>query len=52
MRFKVYMINDLSFYSEKTVIANNLKEAKRNVQTFNPISKVIEANGFINRIKL
>ena len=44
MRFKVSMINDLGNCHEETVIANNQKEAKRNVQTFNPKSNVIEAN--------
>ena len=43
MRFKVSMINDLGNYYEETVIANNEKEAKRNVQAFNPNSKVLEA---------
>ena len=43
MRFKVSMISELGNFHEETVIANNEKEAKRNVQTFNPDSKVIEA---------
>ena len=43
MRFKVSMINDLGYSHEETVIANNENEAKRNVQIFNPKSKVIEA---------
>ncbi len=43
MRFKVSMINDLGNSHEETVIANNEKEAKKNVQTFNPTSKVLEA---------
>ena len=43
MRFKVSMISDLGNLHEETVIANNEKEARRNVQTFNPKSKVIEA---------
>ena len=43
MRFKVSMINDLGHCHEETVIANNEKEARLNVQTFNPNSKVIEA---------
>ena len=43
MRFKVYMINDLGNCHEETVIANNEKEAKKNVQTFNPNSKVLES---------
>jgi len=44
MRFKVSMINDLGSWHEETVIANNEREAKRNVKRFNPKSKVIEAN--------
>ena len=43
MRFKVSMINHLGNYHEETIIANNEKQAKRNVQTFNPKSKVLEA---------
>tara|TARA_B100001029_G_C14607764_1_gene207342 strand:- start:271 stop:420 length:150 start_codon:yes stop_codon:yes gene_type:complete len=44
MRFKVSMINDQGNRHEETVIANNEKEAKRNVQKFNPRSNVLEAN--------
>ena len=43
MRFKVSMINDLGNCHEETIIANNEKEAKRNIQTLNPKSKVLEA---------
>ena len=43
MRFKVFMINDLGNSHEETVIANNENEAKRNVQLFNPSSKVLDA---------
>ena len=43
MRFRVSVINDLGNCYEETVIANNEKEAKSNVQTFNPKSKVLEA---------
>ena len=43
MRFKVSMINDLGYSHEETVIANNEVEAKINVQTFNPKSKIIKA---------
>ena len=43
MRFKVFMINDLGDFHEETVIANNENEAKRNVQTYNHKSKVLEA---------
>ena len=43
MRFKVAMINYLGNSHEETVIANNEKEAKRNVQALNPMSTVIEA---------
>ena len=43
MRFKVFMVNELGNYNEETVIANNENEAKRNVQTFNPKSKVLKA---------
>ena len=37
------MINDHGNYHEETVIANNEKDAKRNVQKFNPKSNVLEA---------
>ena len=37
------MINSLGGWHEETVIANNQKEAKQNVQTLNPTSKVLEA---------
>ena len=43
MRFKVYMIDDLGNNHEETVIANNEKEAQRNVQTINPNSSILEA---------
>ena len=43
MRFKVFMINEISNFQEETVIANNENEAKMNVQTFNPKSKDLEA---------
>ena len=43
MRFKVSMINDQGNCHDETIIANNEKEAKMNVQTFNPRSKVLEA---------
>ncbi len=44
MRFKVSMINYLGDCHEETFIANNEKEAIRNVQTFNPNSKVLDSN--------
>ena len=37
------MINDLGNRHEETIIANNEKEAKCNVQTFNPNSTILEA---------
>ncbi len=43
MRFKVSMINYLSNCYHETVIANNENEVKLNVETFNPISKGLEA---------
>ena len=43
MRFKVSMINKQGNRHEETVIANNEKEAKRNVQKFNPKYKVLES---------
>ena len=43
MRFKVSMINDLGNCHEETVIANNQKEAKMNVKSYNPKSKVLDA---------
>ena len=43
MRFEVFMINELGDFHEETVIANNENEAKRNVQTYNHKSKVLEA---------
>ncbi len=36
MRFKVSMINDIGNCHEETVIANNEKKAKMNVQMLNP----------------
>tara|TARA_Y100001968_G_scaffold269651_1_gene260542 strand:- start:331 stop:480 length:150 start_codon:yes stop_codon:yes gene_type:complete len=42
IRFKVSMINKLGNYYEETIIAKNEKEAKRNMQTFKPKSKVLE----------
>ena len=42
MRFKVSMINNPGNCHEETVIANNDKEAKMNVQKFNPKSKVLK----------
>ena len=42
MRFKVSMITDPGNWHEETVIANNEKEAKRNVLTFNPKAKILE----------
>ena len=44
MRFKVSMVNDQGKFHEETVIASNEKEAKWNVQIFNPRSKILEAN--------
>ena len=43
MRFKVSMINNLGNRHEETVIANNKKEAKRNVLAINPNSTVLDA---------
>ena len=43
MRFKVSMINDQGNRYEETIIANNQMEAKRNVQSLNPDSTVLEA---------
>jgi len=37
------MINDLGNCHEETIIANNEKDAKKNVQIYNPKSKVLEA---------
>ena len=37
------MNNDLGILHEETLIANNEKEAKRNVQKFNTKSKVLNA---------
>ena len=42
MRFKFIMVDKLGNYHEETVIANNEYEAKRSVQTFNPMSKVLK----------
>ena len=44
MRFKLSMINELSHCHDETVISNNKKEAIRNVQLFNPKSRVLEAS--------
>ena len=46
MRFKVSMTNDLADFHEETVIANNEKDAKRNLQSFKPNSKALEAKWF------
>ena len=43
MKFKVFMVNKIGNYHEEAVIANNEYEAKRSVQTFNPMSKVLKA---------
>ena len=43
MRFKVSMINDLGNCHDETIIANNEKEAIRNVLKSNLHSTVIEA---------
>ena len=43
MKFKSPKIKVLEDQSIETVIANNENEAKRNVQTFNPKSKVLKA---------
>ncbi len=37
------MINELGDFLEETFIANKENEAKRNLQTFNPKLKVLEA---------
>ena len=37
------MINDLGNFQQETVISNNEKEAKTNLLTLRPNSKVIEA---------
>ena len=44
MRFKVSMINDLGNCHDETVISINEKETIRNVQLFNPKSKVVDKN--------
>jgi len=44
MRFKVIMINDLGNTYEETIIANNVNEAKNYVQSYNPKSKILDAN--------
>ena len=36
MRFEVSMINDQGHHHQETVIANNEKEAKKNMLTFKP----------------
>ncbi len=43
MRFKVSMINYLGNSHDETVIANNQREAIKNVQISNPKSRVLEA---------
>ena len=43
MSFKDFMMNDLGNFHEEIVISSNEKEAKRNVQTLNPKSKVLKA---------
>ena len=44
MRFKVTMINDQGKIFDETKIANNKDEAKMNVHSFNPSSKIIHAS--------
>ena len=44
MSLKVFIINVIGNFYDETVISNNQSEAKRNVQLFNPSSKVLEAN--------
>ena len=51
MRFRLRMVNDLGNCHEETLFANNEKETKSNVQTFISKSKVLEANGSINRMQ-
>ena len=46
MRFQVFLINGLCNCHEETVIANNKKEAKKDAHSFNPKSKLLEANWF------
>ena len=43
MRLKVSLINYLGNHQVENVIENNKKEAKRNLQIFNPNSTVLEA---------
>ena len=43
MRLKVCMIKSLCNYHDETVISNTQSETKRNVQSFYPSSKVLEA---------
>ena len=43
MRFNDSMINVIGNYNEESVIANILKEAKRNVQIFNSKLEFFEA---------
>jgi len=43
MRFKVSIVNDHGNCQEETVIANNMKEAIRNLQIFDPKSETLQA---------
>ena len=48
MKFKVPIINDISHCHDKTVIGNNKKVAIRNLQLFNPKSKLLATSFFNN----
>ena len=43
MRLKVSLINYLGNHQVENVIENNKKEAKRNLQIFNPNTNIFEA---------
>ena len=42
MRFKVFMINNQGKLHDETIIASNEYEAKRNVKSFNPNSRILD----------
>ena len=49
MRYKVTMVNDRGKFFNKTLIADNVNEAKPNIKLFNPSSKLLQVNGYINK---
>ena len=49
MRSKVTMVNDRGKFFNEKLIADNVNETKLNVKLFNPSSKLLKVNGYINK---